>query len=137
MKRARALIATLAMLGLAGCVSINRVPAGPVALSKGQSITLQSDWAEVTPVMPQRQNAVRVLSIDGPALNRLYLIQGLPSGQGMVKRIAKEKPVPVFRADLSPTELVESWMYSAPPLHLVIRALTQRRTDLRAQRRLQ
>jgi len=107
MKRARALIATLAMLGLAGCVSINRVPAGPVALSKGQSITLQSDWAEVTPVMPQRQNAVRVLSIDGPALNRLYLIQGLPSGQGMVKRIAKEKPVPVFRADLSPTELLE------------------------------
>lgn len=99
--------AILLALGLTGCVSIGRVPAGPVSLSKGQSVNLQTEWADVSPVMPQRQNGVRVLSIDGPALNRLYLIQGIAPGQGLIKRTAKEKPVPTFRADLAPTEIVE------------------------------
>jgi hypothetical protein len=107
MKRVRTVVAGLTMAGLAGCASIDRVPAGPVALAKGQSVTLQTDWADVTPVTPQKQSGVRVLSIDGPALNRLYLIQGLPPGKGLIRRTAKEKPVPVFRTDMSPLELVE------------------------------
>jgi hypothetical protein len=57
--------------------------------------------------MPQRGKSVRVLTIDGPLLNRVYLAQGLQQGVGLLKPVSKEHPVPTYHADMSATELVE------------------------------
>jgi len=97
---------TLLLLASA-CTSIGRVPAGPVPLGGGHQVTTSRDWSDISALMPQRQSNVRVLTLDGPLLNRLYLAQGLAPGQGLIKRISKEKPAPTFRSDMSPTEVVE------------------------------
>src|SRR5688500_2120131 len=98
---------TLAAVALSACTTISAVPAGPVKMGGGQEVTLQRAWADITPLMGLRQKNVRILSIDGPLLNRLYLAQGLADGESLVRRPSKEKPVPVFHADMSQTEIVE------------------------------
>jgi hypothetical protein len=97
----------LAMTGLVGCVSISAVPPGPVALGDSHQVVLARTWSDVSVVMPQRSKKVRVLSIDGPLLNRLYLAQGLVPGEGLITPLSKERPVPAYHADMAPTELVE------------------------------
>jgi hypothetical protein len=101
--------ASLALLlaGLSACVAITPVPAGPVALGGSHQVILGRQWSDISAIMPQRQKNVRVLSIDGPLLNRLYLAQGLAPGEGLMKAVSKEHPSPSFHADMSPTEMVE------------------------------
>jgi len=48
-----------------------------------------------------------VLSIDGPLLSRLYLTEGLAPGDALVQSTVKERPTPTYRADVSPTEVME------------------------------
>ena len=57
--------------------------------------------------MVGRPKNVRLLSLDGPALNRLYLTDGLVAGDFLVKPTAKEKPTPTYQKGMAPTELVE------------------------------
>jgi hypothetical protein len=103
----RSAAAIILLLGLSACVSITPVPAGKLTLGGGRQVTLGRQWSDVSAIMPQRAPKVRVLSIDGPLLNRLYVAQGLAPGEGLLKKAAKEKPTPVFHADMSPTEQVE------------------------------
>jgi hypothetical protein len=107
MNPAKLAAAAALSLALAACASIAEVPAGPYAMGDGKTVTLHRSWSDVSAFLPQRQKKVRVLSIDGPALNQLYLAQGLAPGEGLLKPVSKEHRVPVYRADLSPTELVE------------------------------
>lgn len=64
-------------------------------------------WSDVSNVMFGRTKEVRVLSIDGPVLNRLYIVDGLPVGGRMIRSPSKERPSPTVRADMSPTERIE------------------------------
>lgn len=96
-----------AILGLTACTSISKVPAGPVDLGAGRAGTLSRDWADVSALMPQRHKKVRVLTQDGPQLNRLYLAPGLAPGEGLIKGASKERPAPKYHAGMAPTELVE------------------------------
>jgi hypothetical protein len=57
--------------------------------------------------MVGRPKNVRLLSIDGPLLNRLYLTDGLAPGEFLLKPARKEQPTPTYRAGMAPTELVE------------------------------
>jgi hypothetical protein len=107
MKRHLIVSAAAAALMLSACSSIGTAPAGPMKVGGGHTVTLGRSWADISAILPQRQNNVRVLSIDGPMLNRLYLAQGLEDGQGLIKAKSKEKRVPTYRKDMSPTELVE------------------------------
>jgi hypothetical protein len=97
----------LALSGLAACVAVTPVPAGAVALGGNHKVVLGRMWSDISAILPQRAKNVRVLSIDGPLLNRLYLAQGLAPGDGLLKSASKEHPAPVFHADMSPTETVE------------------------------
>jgi len=54
-----------------------------------------------------RPKHVRLLSIDGPLLNRLYIADGLTSGQFLVKPMRKEQPTPTWTTGMSPSEQVE------------------------------
>lgn len=95
---------------LAGCGgggTLDGVSSGPMALGDRHHVVLGRRWADISPILPQRSKKVRVLSIDGPLLNRVYVARGLESGDGLLKRADKEHPVPAFHADMSPTELVE------------------------------
>ncbi|MFL5294819.1 MAG: hypothetical protein ACJ798_00415 [Phenylobacterium sp.] len=83
-------------------------PAGAFKVgTTGYQVTLGQEWSDVSQIMNGRPKNVRLLSLDGPALNRLYLSDGLAPGEFLVKPTAKEKPTPTYQKGMSPTELVE------------------------------
>lgn len=91
---------------LAGCAAISSVPAGPAKIGSAQ-VTLGREWSDVSALMNGRSKKVRLLTIDGPLLNRLYISDGLSVGDHLVKPAAKERPTPVIRADMSVSERIE------------------------------
>lgn len=145
MKRLLKTAAVAALLaGLAGCAAITPVPAGPVALGGGHQVSLGREWSDISAIVPQRMKNVRLLTIDGPLLNRLYLAEGLAPGEGLIKSVSREHAAPAFHADMSATELVEFLSDSTAALgyqrvttsHLrpaKVGAQTAYRVDLQAQ----
>jgi hypothetical protein len=70
------------------------------------NITLPREWSDITFMLPNRPRNMRLLSIDGPLLNRLYLAS-LEPGESLLRPRDRDTPRPTFRADMSDTELVE------------------------------
>jgi hypothetical protein len=92
---------------LAGCAETGvLVPAGAYGKAPGFALTVRRSWSDITYLLPGRPPNVRQLSIDGPLLNRL-LLAGLDPGQGLVKPADKNTPRPIFRDDMTDSELVE------------------------------
>jgi hypothetical protein len=106
MRKLPALALTAALLGLSACASVTSAPAGPMKLGAGQ-VTLGREWSDISQIMPARSKKVRLLSIEGPLLNRLYVTEGLVAGDYMIKPMAKERPTPTVRADMSVSEQME------------------------------
>lgn len=106
-RRLRIGLASLLLPALAACASITKAPAGPIALGAGRSGVLDRDWSDISAITPWRTPSVQVLSVDGPLLNRLYIARGLKPGEGLQRPAEKEKPVPVYRAGMSPNEQIE------------------------------
>lgn len=100
------IVALVATSLLAGCAGITKAPAGPAKVGSTQ-VTLGRDWSDVSALMVGRSKKVRLLSLDGPLLNRLYVSDGLTPGDYLVKPVAKERPTPVVRADMSVSERIE------------------------------
>lgn len=98
--------AAIAALALSGCAVVTEAPAGAFALGPAHQVTLGRTWSDVGLLLGAPRN-VKVLSVDGPWLDRLYLTQGLAPGEGLLRRVSREQRVPVFRADMSPREQVE------------------------------
>jgi hypothetical protein len=101
-----ALLLSAAALTLSACVSVVSAPAGPYKVGSAQ-VTLGHEWSDISAIMFARPAKVRLLSMDGPLLNRLYVTDGLAPGEFMVKPMTKERPTPTYRAGMSPNELVE------------------------------
>jgi hypothetical protein len=78
-----------------------------MSLGDRHSITLGREWSDISILLPQRNPKVRVLSIDGPMLNRLYVVQGLTPGEALIRAQNKDHPTPTFRSDMGGTDLVE------------------------------
>lgn len=102
---------TLAAIGLtsilvAGCASVTSAPAGPLKVGKS-TVTLGREWSNVSAIAPARGKKVAVLSVDGPALNRLLVSDGMAPGDYLVRPASKEHPTPVIRADMSASERME------------------------------
>jgi hypothetical protein len=57
-------------------------------------------------MMSPRPRNMRLLSIDGPLLNRLYLV-ALEPGESLLRPRDNDTPRPIYRADMTDTELVE------------------------------
>ena len=92
---------------LSSCVTVQSAPAGDYAVGTAYRVTLGRQWSDVSNIMPGRPANVRLLTVDGPLLNRLYLTDGLAPGDFLVRPVIKEKPTPTYRAGLSRTEEVE------------------------------
>lgn len=99
-------LAVVALLALAACSSISKAPAGPLKVGDSR-VTLGRDWSDVSVLLPGQTKKVKVLSIDGPLLNRLYVTDGLAVGESLVKAPAKEKPTPKLRAGMNSSERME------------------------------
>lgn len=105
-KLTAAAIAALALLASA-CATIASAPAGDYQVASGYTVTLGRQWADFSKTFFNRSKKVKLLSVDGLLLNRLYLVDGLAPGEYIVKPLAKEQPTPTYREGMSPTEFVE------------------------------
>lgn len=105
MKTTRRLLLLGGAALLAGCAS-SGVVSGPV-VSGGTTITLAREWSDITFLLPTpRPRNVKMLSIDGPLLNRLY-IATLAPGESLLRHRDRDTPRPVYRDDMSDNEVVE------------------------------
>lgn len=91
---------------LAGCAAVTSAPAGPYKVGAAE-VTLGREWSDISAIMVGRPKKVRLLSLDGPLLNRLYVTDGLAPGEFLVKPAAKEKPTPTYKAGMSASERME------------------------------
>ncbi len=103
----RALAAVLLALALAACAAVSEEGPGPYRVGKGPTVTLGRTWSDISGIISYRPRQVRMLSVDGPYLNRLYVTDGLKPGDRLVKPVRKEQPTPVVRADMTVSEKIE------------------------------
>ncbi len=107
MKRAAPLAMVLAAaLLLPACAAIKLSPAGAYQAGTATTYTLGRSWNDITTVM-YTPKGVRVLTLDGPLLNRLYLTDALTPGSTLVRSVSKERPTPAYRSGSAATELME------------------------------
>jgi hypothetical protein len=101
----RAVIAIVCASALAGCASVKAVN-GQYEPANSYSVTLQRSWSDLTSMIPGRPKNVRLLSVDGVALNQFYLAS-LAEGESLVRPTDRDTPRPTFSTDMSEGELVE------------------------------
>lgn len=101
----RVAAALAALMTLSACAGLKAVPAGPY-VSGGNQITVGRTWTDMGRLF-DASKGVKMLSIDGPQLNRLFVIDGLKPGEFIMRPASKEKPAPTFKAGMTPTEQVE------------------------------
>jgi hypothetical protein len=92
---------------VAGCISIGNVPAGPFAVGSSFAVNLGRNWSNITAISPGLSPQVKVFSIDGPQLNRLYLVGGLEANQGLFRKQGKEKTRPVLKTAMTGSDQIE------------------------------
>jgi hypothetical protein len=102
----RAVLAGAAGLVLAGCAT-SGVVTGAYKVGATYSVTLGDKWADISTWLNDRGPGVRLLTIDGPWLNRLYVTEGLRPGQSIVRAQSRDRPNPAYRDNMSSRELVE------------------------------
>lgn len=103
------LISTAIALSLSACVS------GPTLAPKGnftqgQSVTLDRDWSNVSTLYIYNNKKVKLLTIDGALLNRLYVTDGLsPEDPFLIgpRGDTKNNPAPRGKANMSLSEQIE------------------------------
>lgn len=96
-----------AILVLTACSPISLAPAGPYRVGGVPTITLDRPWNDVSGLWIAKPKKMRLLSLDGLLLNRLYLSEGLVDGDYMVRPARREATTPVYAGDMSITEQVE------------------------------
>lgn len=103
----RVILPVIAALSLAACATVTSAPAGPLKVGASYDVTLGREWSDISAIMVGRNKKVRLLSVDGPLLNRLYLTDGLVPGEYLIKPLRKEHPTPTIRKDMSASERLE------------------------------
>lgn len=111
MTKSKSIIATAALaasLCLSACApSIVLAPAGPYAVGAQSATTLDRPWNDASGLL-MGYKKVRLLTQDGPLLNRLYITEGLMLGEYMVPPAQRrEASTPTWNPAMSVTEQVE------------------------------
>lgn len=102
----RSIIAAAAGGALAMGCATGGIAQGAYRAGDAFTITLNRPWSDLSAMLRPRPPGVRMLSVDGPLLNRLYLAS-LEAGQSLTRPSDRDTPRPLFRADMSDIELVE------------------------------
>ena len=90
-----------ALLALSACASMRDPAPGVLRIGSGFDVTLTRVWSDFT---PSDARGMRLISIDGPTLNRLYLAGGLKPGEGLSAR--KPESHAPFHAGMSREDLI-------------------------------
>lgn len=101
-------IATLAAAGLlaAACTeTVTLAPAGVYSAS-GYAFDLQRDWSHI-PEGLDPSVSVDQLTVDGPQLNQVYVIERLADGASLIETAEEDDPAPAFRAGMGELDVVE------------------------------
>lgn len=104
--------AALAATLLTACASAPPLaPAGKLTISSAYSVTLDRNWSDVSKLFFRKAEKVRILSIDGIWLNRLYVSDGLTSSDplmvNMLQGDNKNHVAPRGKAGMSLSEQME------------------------------
>jgi len=104
--------AALAATLLTACASAPPlVPAGKLTVASAYSVNLDRNWSDVSKLFYNRSQKVRILSIDGIWLNRLYVSDGLSSSDplmvNMMKGDNKNHIAPRGKSGMSLSEQME------------------------------
>ncbi len=91
---------------LAGCATVKLAPAGAYKTERAFTVSLRRPWSDMTGMLAPRPPGVHLLTMDGPALNQLYLAS-LDSGASLFRHADRDTPAVMYRTDMSDTELVE------------------------------
>jgi hypothetical protein len=98
----------LAAFSLAGCMpNYLLVEPGPSAVGDGTlAVTPTSAWNSM-PVAMQQPPWEESWTLNGPLLETVGFVSGLPDGKSLLRQRKKaDAQVPVFRADMTPADLV-------------------------------
>ena len=99
----KGLVASLLLAAMAGCVGITPVT-GPLDVDGAYRITLGETWSAYP---RDSRTKLRNLTIDGEALNSLTFAASLEDGHTLIKTYDRQRLLPVYRSDMSQTEVVE------------------------------
>jgi hypothetical protein len=103
----RAVLVGALALGATACASTNgRIVQGSYTSAQTFTVNLGRQWSDITFMLPNRPPNVKMLSIDGPLLNRLC-IAALRPGESLLRHADRDTPRAIYRTDMSESELVE------------------------------
>lgn len=96
---------------LSGCGGATLAPKGVLPVGTGYTVSLSRDWSDISPLYYNRAKKVKILSIDGPGLNRLFVSEGLSAVDPLMvhpqKGDTKNAPAPRGKASMSYSEQIE------------------------------
>lgn len=94
-------------MALVGCGTTNSGEVTGAYTRVGSfNVNFARRWSDITFMLSNRPPNMRLLSVDGPLLNRLYLAD-LEPGESLLRPRDNDTPRPIYRTDMSDTELVE------------------------------
>lgn len=99
-------VAAVALI-VAGCASVVAVPPGPYVVGPSLILNIGRTWTDFSPILPNQNKKVKMLTIDGPLLNRLYAAGSLSAGEGLQRAASKDQRVPTLKAQMSGIEQIE------------------------------
>jgi hypothetical protein len=102
----RAALFASAGFAVSACAS-SGIATGAYKVGPEFSVTLGEKWADVSNWMLSRPRGLRLLTIDGPLLNRLYITEGIRPGGFIVRPESREDRTPTYRVGMSSREFTE------------------------------
>jgi hypothetical protein len=107
MQMTKTLLLALAAVTLTACAPTYKlVKPGPTAVGDGGLMVTPTRAWNSLPGVP-RQQWEEAWTLNGPLLESVTFVSGLPEGKALVKQRRKaDAQVPVFRADMTPNDLV-------------------------------
>lgn len=108
MKKVFRFLLIAVVLPLGGCVTMYTLVAPGTLLVGGLQLSPDSAW-NLAPAQysPSLRKGTQVWTKDGPLLDRIMIISGVPDGQPLLKDKTGTAALPVFRADMLPNEIEE------------------------------
>lgn len=102
---------TAAAVLLSSCGGIVLAPKGKFTVGSSYSVGLSRNWSDISKLYAYRAKKVKILSIDGPGLNRLFVSDALGAADPLMvnpmRGDRKNAPAPRGKANMSYQEQIE------------------------------
>ena len=99
MKHRCACLIVLAVALLSGCTTASLVPSGTASVN-GVSFQSSGVWNQLPPTVIRLGGFAATCTADGPELERLIFVSGVPGGKPVFTAPSKDAPMPAFDAAL-------------------------------------